>query len=109
MQQTTHHKHNTRSKQREGYTTHNTTPHLLQRLTQTTENVTRTQIDLLFTQPSTPAQPPEHQGNALMHEQQPHLKPVSTGATPPPKKSRSAQKRLENRKLDSKFDDVIIQ
>lgn len=104
--QTTQHEHNTRSKQREIPSTPNRTPPALQRLTQPTDNfLTRTPIDL-FTQPEAPAQPPEKEVDTLMHEQQPHLKPISTGLTPPPKKFRSAQKRLENRKLNDEFDDV---
>ena len=94
--QTTQHDHNTRSKRDIPSTPNRMPAPAFQRLTQLpTGNLTRTPIDDLFTQPAAPAQPPEIEVDALMHEQQPHLKPVSTSATPPPKKSRSAQKRLE--------------
>ena len=61
-------------------------------------------LERLFTQPEAPAQPPaEKEVDALMHEQQYHMKPISTSLTPPPpKKSQSA----ENRKLNDEFDDV---
>ena len=103
--QTTHHEHNTRSRLATNMSTPERHPPALNRLTQPTDNLTRTPPDL-FTQPGAAGQPPES-NDALMHEQQPHIKPNSSGLTPPPKKIRSAQKRiLENRKLSSEFEDV---
>ena len=104
--QTTQHDHNTRSKQANTLSTPGrTTPSALKRLTQPTDTLTRTPIDL-FTQLGAPGQPPE-QNDALMHEQQTHIKPNLSGLPPPPKKSLSAQKRvLENRKLNAAFDEV---
>ena len=106
MTQTTQHEHHTRSKQADNMSTPDwMTPPALNRLTQPTNNLTRTPIDL-FTQPGPTGQPPEHI-DAFMHAQQTHIKPNSSGLTPPPKKSRSAQKRVqENRQLNAEFDEV---
>ena len=67
--QTTHHDHNTRSKQTDIPSTPCQTPPVLLRLTQPIDTLTRTPIDL-FTQPAAPDQPPE-QDDALMQEQRP--------------------------------------
>jgi hypothetical protein len=70
-----------------------------------TKNLTRTPPANLSTQPDPKSQQPSE--NELMHEQLTHQKPVSTGATPPSKKSRSAEKlRLESRQLDNDFEEV---
>jgi len=62
-----------------------------------TKNLTRTPPANLWTQPDPNSQQPSE--DASMHEQLTHQKPVSTGATPPSKKSRSAEKlRLEKKK-----------
>jgi hypothetical protein len=69
------------------------------------KNLTCTPPANLWTQPDPELnQPPEE---SLMHEQLPHQKPVSTGATPPSKKSRSADKpRPKSRQLDDEFEEV---
>jgi hypothetical protein len=97
--QTTNHEHNTRSRHRESKKDTPASPVLTQR----TENLTEPSPLRLMTQP-----PDNTAMDELMQKQQAHNKPVSTGATPPPKKSRSTGQKLppENRNLGDEFDDV---
>ena len=70
-----------------------------------TKNLTRTPPANLWTQPDPNLQQPS--ANESTHEKLTHQKPVSTGATPPSKRSRSAKKlRLESRQLKDEFEEV---
>jgi hypothetical protein len=81
------------------YESNTTSP---QRMTQATD-LTKTPPAELLTQPTLPTEI----GELMHHQEAPHIKPVSTGATPPPKKSRNTpQSNESNRKLNDEFDDV---